>query len=138
MLEDAVPKTRNITLSFARALDLLFIQAFKSHGSLYFLCVHGHGEDAATILRRMLEIAFQVGYVCVDPGKRDDRAKRFLAWFWLQTAGRVKASLAGPQKTWWQRMYDAHKHLITDSSGDPLRNWWGNLTIRDLACELGL
>ena len=62
-LEDVVIRDRDIYSSFARALDHLFIQAFKSHGSLYLLCVHGHCEDAATIARRIFEIALQMGYI---------------------------------------------------------------------------
>src|SRR5450755_3747098 len=66
LLENAVVKERKGTLqsAFACALDLLFIEAFKSHGSLYFLCVNGCGEDAATIARRLFENALQVGYLC--------------------------------------------------------------------------
>ena len=61
ILEDVVISDRNPRTSFARALDLLFIQAFKSHGSLYSLCILGHCEDAATIARRIFEICLQVG-----------------------------------------------------------------------------
>ena len=138
MLEGVVPQGRDVTLPFARALDLLFIQAFKSHASLYVLCVRGHGEDGATILRRMLEIAFQVQYMCSEPGQRDSRAEKYLAWFWLQANARIKAGLPNSQKDWWQRRYDAHKHLITRPTGQPLRNWWGDSGIKDLAYSLGL
>lgn len=59
-LEDVVICDRNPNTAFARAIDLLFIQAFKSHGSLYSLCVIGHCEDAATIARRIFEVALQI------------------------------------------------------------------------------
>ncbi len=138
LLEDVIPQGRDLSLPFSRALDILFIQAFKSHGSLYYLCVHGHGEDGATILRRTLEIAFQVRYLCNDATKREDRARRYLAWFWLQAQKRMRAGLPSSQQTWWQAQYNAHKHLIFRSSGQPLRNWWGDSTIRNVANELGL
>jgi hypothetical protein len=129
LLETAIPQGRDVSLPFPRALDILLIQAFKSHGSLYFLCVHGHGEDGATILRRMLEIAFQVRYLCNDPAEREERAQRYLAWFWLQAQKRLQSGLPQPQQVWWQTQYDAHKHLILGPSGAPMRNWWGDSTI---------
>jgi hypothetical protein len=119
-------------------LDILFVQEFKSHGSLYFLCVHGHGEDGATILRRMLEIAFQTEYLCNDPFERENRAERYLAWFWLQADSRLKSGIPEPGRTWWQHKYNTHKHLILGADGRPLRNWWGNKSIRELANDLGL
>lgn len=45
--EEPVVCPRVLGPAFERALDLLFIQAFKSHGSLYSLCVLGPCEDAA-------------------------------------------------------------------------------------------
>lgn len=137
LLEDAVVRSRVLSSPLFRALDILFVQSFKSHGSLYFLCVHGHGEDGATILRRMLEIAFQTRYLYADPDKRQDRAHRYLAWFWLQAEGRIKGSLSEKQRTWWQSQFEAHKHLILKPSGRPPRNWWGDSTIKSLAKELG-
>jgi hypothetical protein len=119
-------------------LDILFVEAFKSHGSLYVLCVRGHGEDAATILRRLLEIALQVGYLAADPSSHQDRAERYLAWFWLQVEDRVRAGLPSKEEVWWRAQYDKHKHLILDASGKRLRNWWGKGSIRDLAVALNL
>ncbi len=138
ILEAAVTQPREITSPLARALDILFIQAFKSHGSLYFLCVHGHGEDGATIARRILEVAFQTQYLCADTALREERAKKYLAWFWLQAERRIKYGLPEPEKNWWKSKYDAHKHLITRPNGKPFRNWWGDSGIRYLANKLGL
>jgi hypothetical protein len=137
LLELGIPLSRDVSLPYQRALDILFVQQFKSHGSLYFLCVHGHGEDAATILRRMLEIAFQADYLCGDLGQRDSRAEKYLAWFWLQVSDRLKANATTQEKSWWQQKYDTYKHMILGPTGRPYRNWWGDKTIKDLARELG-
>ena len=138
MLEDSVVRERDLSEPFARALDILFVQAFKSHGSMYVLCVIGQGEDAATIARRMLEILFQAAYLCADEGQRDDRAKRYLAWFWTQAEDRIRAGLSAADAKRWQADYDAHKHLLVNSKGKRLRNWWGNSSIRDMATKAGL
>src|SRR5579883_3158632 len=49
LLDESVVIERRLDSAFARALDLFFIEMFKSHQSLYPLCVMGHGEDAAAI-----------------------------------------------------------------------------------------
>jgi hypothetical protein len=80
-LEDVVIRDRHQQSSFARALDHLFIQAFKSHGSLYSLCILGHCEDAAMIARRIFEIALQVGYLDSEEPERENRGREYLAYF---------------------------------------------------------
>jgi hypothetical protein len=139
-LEVAVPTARDLSSPFSRALDILFIQAFKSHGSLYVLCVRGQGEDAGTILRRMLEIAIQVRYLSVEaaPAERDTRGRRYLAYYWLQVPELVKDGLCADTHRWWLTHYNAYKNLVCDERGRPFRNWWGNSSIRDLASSLGL
>lgn len=137
-LEAAVPRERDISDPFARSLDFLFLQSFKSHGALYVLCVRGFGEDAATILRRMMEIAFQARYLCADISDRGSRGQRYLAWFWRQAVQVVKSGLPEEERRRWQGQYDAHKHLLVGPNSKPLKNWWGNSSIRDLAQLLGL
>src|SRR5437762_72386 len=137
-LERVVPQSRDTSQAYARALDILFVQGFKSHGSLYVLCVRGHGEDGATILRRLLEIALQVGYLSMDASKRQERAEKYLAWFWRQTPDRLQTGLPQAEGAWWRMQYDRHKHLLIKSSGKPFRNWWGDSSIRDLANDIGM
>jgi hypothetical protein len=79
-LEDAAITDRDVRSSFARALDHLFIQAFKSHGSLYSLFVLGHCEGAATITRRIFEISLQVGYLDSEEPERENRGRGYLAY----------------------------------------------------------
>jgi hypothetical protein len=138
MLEELAVKDRDLAPPLVRALDILFLEAFKSHGSLYPLCVMGHGEDAATIARRLFEIALQVGYITSEPSSSEDRAKRYLARFWLEAEERLKKDIPASQREYWQDQYDRHKHLLLNSKGKPFRNWWGDSTFADLAEELGV
>ena len=110
LLEGVIPTNRDLSSPFSRALDILFVQAFKSHGSIYVLCVRGQGEDAATILRRMLEIALQVRYLFAetDPHERDVRGRRFLAYYWLQAPERIKVALCAEARHWWMTHYQGH------------------------------
>jgi hypothetical protein len=137
LVEGAIPTPRDISDPYARALDLLFIQGYKSFSSLYVLCVRGQGEDAATILRRLLEISLQAGYLANDPEARELRGKQYLAYYWAQVPDLLKTGLDVPTRERLNAMYEAHKHLLAfDRRGRP-SNWWSG-TIRDLADRLGL
>ena len=139
LLEEAVVKERRLDSAFARALDLFFIEAFKSHQSLYPLCVMGHGEDAATIARRLFEIALQVGYLCSEEPKREERGERFLAYFWHNAKDIIAAiDLPEDRRKWWEQQYNRHKKWLTlDKNGEPARYWFGSNFAR-LARRLGL
>jgi hypothetical protein len=137
--EEAVIKDRNLQGPFARALDLFFIEAFKSHQSLYLLSVNGHGEDAATIARRLLEISLQVSYLCQEESERDERGATYLAHFW-HNAKEVLASLdlAEDRRRWWQIQYEqSKKRLKFQKNGKPAMHWFG-CTFAQLATNLGL
>lgn len=138
-LEDAVIRDRNPNTAFARAIDLLFIQAFKSHGSLYSLCVIGHCEDAATIARRIFEVALQMGYLDSEEPERENRGKRYLAYFLHLVWGILSSpSLTPEERGQWQQLYDQNKSwLKLNKSGNPLPNWSG-LSIADLARKLNM
>jgi hypothetical protein len=138
-LEGVVVQDRSHKGSFERSLDLLFLQAFKSHGSLYSLCVIGHCEDAATIARRILEIALQIGYLDSEESERESRGKEYLAYFWHLTKGILaNPSLSPKDRTRWQQAYDQNKKWLKfNKNGKPLPNWSG-LTFAELARKLGM
>jgi len=51
-------------------------KAHKTHRAIVVLCRQGYGEDAAILLRTLLELAIDVRYIALDPG--DDRGQRWL------------------------------------------------------------
>ncbi len=137
-LEGVVIRDRNLQSSFARALDHLFIQAFKSHGSLYSLCVIGHCEDAATISRRIFEISLQVGYLDSEEPERENRGREYLAYFFHLVPKGILSnpSLPPEERKRWQDLYDQNKQWLKfTNSGNPRPNWSG-LGIADLASKL--
>ena len=138
LLEEAVVHERNLQSVFARALDLLFIQAFKSHGALYPLCVNGFGEDAATIARRLFEIALQVGFLCADEDKREERGEKYLAHFW-HNAKEVEAELDLPEerRKWWEKQYNRHKKWLISNKNGEAKLYWFDSNFRDIAIQLG-
>jgi hypothetical protein len=139
-LEDVVIRDRKPRTSFAKALDLLFIQAFKSHGSLYSLCILGHCEDAATIARRIFEIGLQVGYLDLEEPEWENRGRRYLAYFFHLVPKGILASpsLTPEERQRWQQLYDQNKRWLKfNKNGNPLSNWSG-LSVATLARKLNM
>lgn len=139
-LENIVIRARDPRTAFARTLDLLFVQAFKSHGSLYALCVLGHCEDAATIARRIFEIALQIGYLDSDEPERENRGRQYLAYFFHLVPKGILAnpSLKPEERRLWERLYDQNRRWLKFSKGgNPSSNWSG-LRIVDLASKLNM
>lgn len=139
-LEDVVIRDRNPNTAFARAIDLLFIQAFKSHGSLYSLCVIGHCEDAATIARRIFEVALQIDYLDSEASERENRGREYLAYFFHLVPKGILAnpSLPPEKRKQWEQLYDQNKRwLKLSKSGNPSPNWSG-LSVADLARKLNM
>jgi hypothetical protein len=138
ILEDAVIRDRDVQSSFLRALDHLFIQAFKSHGSLYSLCVIGHCEDAATVARRIFEVALQVGYLDSEESERENRGREYLAYFFHLIPNGILSnpSLTPEERKRWQDLYDRNKQWLKfTKAGNPLPSWSG-LAITALANTL--
>jgi hypothetical protein len=137
LLEDVVVRDRRHDSAFGRALDLFFLEAFKSHQSLYPLCVMGHGEDAATIARRLFEIALQVGYLCSEDLRREERGEMFLAHFWHNAKDIAAVGLPEERRKWWEKQYNHHKKWLKfDRNGNPATYWFGS-NFRQLATDMG-
>jgi len=56
-------------------------KAHKTHRAILILCGQGYGEDAAVLLRTLLELAIDVRYMKLDPG--EDRGQRWLDYYWV-------------------------------------------------------
>jgi hypothetical protein len=65
-LEPAIEKPHRLADEVTRATDMLMVQAYKAHASVYLLAVRAQVEDAATITRRLLEIAVQTIFITGD------------------------------------------------------------------------
>ena len=140
ILEDAVIRGRDLRSPFAGALDLMFIQGFKSHGSLYSLCILGHCEDAATIARRIFEIALQVGYLDSEDSEQENRGRQYLAYFLHLIPKGILANpaVSSEDRRRWEKLYRQHKQWLKfTKSGAPAPSWSG-LGVADLANKLKL
>ncbi len=133
VLEHAIGQPRRLADEVARAADMLMIQAYKAHASVYFLAVRAQVEDAATIVRRLLEIAVQAIYITgdSDPGVRNERAGRFLARLWASIPDEWRTMMALEERAAWEAYYQAHRHLLPAK-----RKSWGP-DFRSMFHEIG-
>ena len=133
VLEYAVKQPRQLADTVARAADMLMVQAYKAHTSVYFLAVRAHVEDAATITRRLLEIAAQTLYIAgvSDPEVCQQRAGRYLAHLWTLIPDEWRMEMPIENRTAWETFYQAYQHLLP-----PRRRSWGP-DFRSMLQEIG-
>jgi len=103
LIEPAVVTRRRHEDDTALVLDMLFVQAYKAHVSVRYLVELGHMEDAATITRRLLELATTSGYIGTadPPSNALGRARRFLADLWLDLPTEARSVLPLNAQNYW-------------------------------------
>jgi hypothetical protein len=121
LFEDALLRERNATSRFSVATDMLMYQALKSDGTVSLLAQHGLLEDAATIARRLMELAVQSLYLWADGDTtlQEQRANRYLAHMWRQLPPRALDQMPEEIKTQW-RAIDAD---VGDSLPANAKRW---------------
>jgi hypothetical protein len=67
--------------AYHATLQLIFPKALKSFDSIRRLCAIASCEDAAVILRNLLNLLAVTRWISLDSG---NRAKKYLAWYWVQ------------------------------------------------------
>ncbi len=84
-------------------LDMLLLQASNTHAALALLAQHGLMEDAATMVRRLMEISIQSTYIAADDQQRtrDRRAGAYLAFLWRRLPRRTKLLLPPTLRAGW-------------------------------------
>jgi hypothetical protein len=79
--EEAARKYRGLSrTAYHASLSLIFAKAYKSFDAVRRLCEIASCEDAAVILRSLLNLLAVTRWISLDPGKR---AKKYLAWYWV-------------------------------------------------------
>jgi hypothetical protein len=103
-----------------RALEMLFLQAYKAHFSVSVLAEHGQIEDAATIARRLLELAVQATYIADDDeATRTTRASAYVSFLWEELPASLKEKLPAASRRDWESI------CIASPSGGKTRVRWG-------------
>lgn len=116
----AVPRT--LTDLPARAVDMLFAQAFKTLTAIGELSTLALVEDTATLVRRQLELAVQAIYIARDSKEstRSQRAGMYLAFLWHKWPSALRARLPAAERQAWEALYREYGKAFTAS-----RKSWG-------------
>jgi hypothetical protein len=56
-------------------------KAYKTHGALMLLCQQGYGQDAAILVRSLVDLLFTMIYILKDT--TDGRLQRYFAYDWI-------------------------------------------------------
>lgn len=103
LLEPGVAAPRKLLDATHIALDMLFVQTYKAHLSVLGVADFGHMEDAATLTRRLLELAVTAAYIGMagTPRDHDQRARRYLADLWQELPPEGRNVLPPPVQEQW-------------------------------------
>lgn len=66
-----------------RIFLFILTRSIKTYSSIRLLCEQGFGQDAATLLRSLLENLVTAEYILYDPDQADKHARRFVAYKWI-------------------------------------------------------
>ncbi len=143
--EDSICNYRGFAATaYVASLQLIFPRAFKSFDSVRRLCEVASCEDAAVVLRSLLNLLAVTRWISLDPEKR---ASRYLAWYWIQMhldAEGLKDKVPSSWITTIGERYDAVKAQFEykDAKGRTrMAKHWHEpeaTNIRDLFVQVGL
>ena len=121
-LESGVRADRYASDLVQRGLDMLFVQCFKAHVSTYQLAILAQVEDAATIIRRSLELAVQAVYIGRESSEeeRRKRAGRFLAFLWVKWPPQFRSAIPADERQAWDAVLQTYGPGFT-----PAQPRWG-------------
>jgi hypothetical protein len=117
-VERIVIRERALSSCARIAVDMLLNQAFKAHYSVALLLEHAHTEDAATIVRRLLEIAVQAIWIGAesDADEQETKAGTYLASLWEEAPEELKAIVRKSSRQDWEVIHAKYRRKI-DRSG---------------------
>lgn len=122
------PLIPNPSRSYGEVITAFFIQGLNLFRSATLLCKEGLGYEASLLIRSLLNLSFLTIWT---EQEKDERAERFLGWFWKQRMDYLKSIGQSPTET-ELAAWDKVRHLFKDTD----RNWYGNTSIRELSAWL--
>jgi hypothetical protein len=105
LAQDSLGKYKGFTgKHYQAALHLIFPRAYKSFDSIRRLCEVASCEDAAVILRCLLNLMVVTRWISLKP---QVRARKYLAWYWVEMNREAKQSQGVIPPAW---VADVQKH----------------------------
>jgi hypothetical protein len=114
--------------TYGEVITAFFIKALSSFRGVILLCEAGFGYEAGLIVRSLLNLSILVKWT---EQEKEERAYRFLGWFWKQRTDYIK-STGKTATAIGQAAWDKVKHLFKKTD----QYWYGKTRIRQLAASL--
>lgn len=143
--EEAIRKYRGLSkTAYHASLSLIFPKAFKSFDAIRRLCEIASCEDAAVILRSLLNLLAVTRWISLSP---HERAGRYLAWYWIamysdanQFKNRFPAQWIPVIRTHYDRAKSQFEYKDAKGKVRMAEKWYepDARTIRDLFVQVGL
>lgn len=110
-IEPMLRTPRHPRAATSHAMEFLAHQAHTSFLSAQLLAERALVEDAATIVRRLMELCVTTNYVGGDDDRavRDFRARCFLVQIWEEFPAELRATLPDKERRRWRRLLDRHR-----------------------------
>lgn len=110
-VKPAISKPRRPSHAVPRALEILMHQAHNTLQSVYILSNRALTEDAATLARRLLEIAVTAGYITCEnsPTERLNRAGCYLSLLWQETPDELCKTIPDNERRRWRAFVSRHQ-----------------------------
>jgi hypothetical protein len=120
-LEPVVGAGRSFPTNAHIAVDMLLTQAYKTHFAVRLLAERAQPEDAATLTRRLMELAIQAIYIGCDDDESvmATRAGCYLAWLWRSVPTELQTRLPEAAQLKWQTILDEYGPLSANMSETP-------------------
>ena len=128
-----------------RVFLFFLTRALKTHHAIVTLCREGFGQDAAILLRSLLENLISFRYMLYDPQQVDTLASRFVAYKWVifhrhlsEEERDVREKSKQEQHSFFQKKdlvlknVEEFKKKYGINSGRALLTWSGR-TLKDMA-----
>ncbi len=124
-LRPAISRPRRPRRAVPRALEFLMYQAHKTLLSVYVLSSRALTEDAATLTRRLLEIAVTAGYIthATSAADRDRRAGCYLSRLWEQNAVELRQAIPLREQRRWRAFVRSHRKRFPHAGSCRLPRW---------------
>jgi hypothetical protein len=114
-IQPAISKPRKPSHPVPRALELLMRQAHNTLVSIHTISLQSLSEDAATLTRRLLEIAITVAYIVngASSADRSNRAGCYLTRLWEDMPDDLRKTLSVQEQKRWKSFVRRHRKRFT-------------------------
>lgn len=129
----------NVTSNKEMFAVFCFGKAYKTHGAVLLLCQNGLGQDAAMLMRSLIDLLVTLFYILNDP--TEERLQRYFAYDWVLRKKMLDYCKSRPEISSLMPEIDANEvenqSKIAKEKYKYDKPHWSDKNIREMAEEIG-